>query len=362
MLLTALAVPLLIGAEQYGKYAAVFAVPAFLQSTIEAFAVLRLHAGPTNRGFWHAYIGLSVAALAISGLIYRYIFGLDVALWAIVLGCALLFRSLCSALVYTDERVQYVRISVLAEGVTFFSYALVLAFAYLSGSLNYTTPLFMIVLGAFISGSFVLWWYLRATDGVPTNRPQGGEPPTALSLRMLMSRSYEDFSLTLMPLFLATSFGLAVAGEFRIIVSGMKVVSKLFPFRYETILRGIRAGEFNAVLFAKISLLFIALGGIVAVFLFFLRGHLFLAEDTPLWSIGFATGFLVASLAAFPAAAVYSRSAIVLSTFSAALTCLAIGMGSLTGFVGLFITMTVVTYLAIVHTLIYRREGASAGQ
>lgn len=352
MLLTALAVPLMIGAEHYGRYAAIFAVPAFLQSTIEAFAVLSLHAGPARTVFWKIYGGLSSGALLTSWLIYQLTFGSAEALWAVGLGAALLFKSLCIALVYTDERIDYVKISIFAEMISFACYALVLYVTYARGDLSYTVPLLMVITGSTLSGCLVLRWYVQAVRIAKTSRSTEQDPPAELSLRMLLSRSYEDFALTLMPLFLAQSFGLVVAGEFRVIVSGMKVVSKLFPFRYETILRGIRAGEFDATLFSKISLAFIGVGFIVSLLLYLIRGHLFLAEDTPLWSIALSTGFLVTSLAAFPVATIYSPVGLAVSTIGAAMTCLSIWLGSLTGFIGMFITLTVVTYVGTVQTLL----------
>jgi len=342
MMLTAFAVPLLVGAEQYGQYAAVFALPAFLQSGIEAYAVLSLSRGVRSRSFWLSYAGLSLGAALVSALVCAYLFDHAAAVWAGALAAGLMFRGAASALVYTHLSISFVRVNVTAEAVTFAVYVIVLLLGLAVQAPPYSIPLAMVVTASLVAGTVLLLAGLKPDvvgDQETASHERGG-------WRFLWARSYEDLSLTLMPLFLANCFGLSVAGEFRVIVSGMKVLSKLFPFRYEVILRGSRLGEFDIRTFAKVSAVFVLLGFGIAAILYLMRGNVFLSEGTAMWIVALSSGALVASLAAFPVATLYSVRPVVISTAAAFATLASVIFGVLPLFLALFIVMNFATFAA----------------
>lgn len=353
MLLTAFVVPLMIGAEQYGQYAAVFALPAFLQSGIEAYAVLNLSRGIRTRSFWLSYSGLALGATLVSALVCGYLFDPYAAVWAGALSAALMFRGAASALVYTHLSISFVRVNVTAEALTFGVYLIVLLLGLIAQASPYTIPLAMVVTASLVAGSYLLHKGMQpvGTTDQQASTERGG-------WRFLWARSYEDLSLTLMPLFLASSFGLSLAGEFRVIVSGMKVLSKLFPFRYEVILRGSRLGEFDIRTFAKVSAIFVLLGFGVAAVLFLMRGNIFLSEGTPIWVVALSSGALVASLAAFPVATLYSLHPMVVSTAAAVATLASVIFGVLPLFLALFIGMNFATFATSLIALMDRQRAS----
>lgn len=355
MVLTAFAVPLIIGAEEYGRYATLFAVPAFFQSAVEAYAVLNLTKGAGGRSFWASYVGLAATALLVTALTYYWLIDVSAAAWSVVLGAALIYRSAGSALVYTRESVSFVRVNVAAEFITFGVYAAVLGVGLIVVAPPFSIPLLMIIGASLVAGSYLLRAAIKSgrmplTSAAPA---LGGHP-----VRFLLSRTYEDLTLTLMPLFVASSFGLIAAGEFRIIVSGMKVVSKVFPFRYEVILRGIRSGEFKTASFVKVACVFLVLGLGIAGVLYFIRGVIFLSADTPLWATALSTGMLVTTLAAFPVATLYSVRPIVVSTVAAAATFLSVLFGSMSLFLMMFIAMNAATFAVTIGTLLRQERDA----
>lgn len=345
MAVNALAVPAVIGIEAYGKFAAVFAAPAILQSTLEAYAAVSLSASSRDRRFWPRFSGIAAVALAGVFVLYFAIFDVTAAILSVGLGATMIFRGSVSSAVYMG-RAEPVALIVLSEFITLAVYLSVLALALYLGSTSYVIPIAMIFFASICSGVMML--ALRGKQAAPS--AEGVRPP--LSLHLLLSRFYEDAIITVTPLFLAKVFGLTVAGDFRILASLMKGLSKAFPFRWEMLLRSIKIGQFHYGTFFKFAMVFAA-SGIPLYAAVVLQPFVTLSHPS-IALITLTAGMLVTSLAAFPAAAALSPGISVAAVVSA--FCL-FGAGAITArlpvFVAIYSATNVFIFcytLAVLHT------------
>jgi hypothetical protein len=113
--------------------------------------------------------------------------------------------------------------------------------------------MFMITLASSVSFLFLLQaiWPKERLD-CKIVKDDIGPLSSKVIAKSLMLRLFEDGFLTLSPLLLVFAVSNNAAGQFRIIVSFIKVAYKFFPFRYEILMRDVssRMQSFHRLLFA----------------------------------------------------------------------------------------------------------------
>lgn len=348
MLLLAGLVPWLIGVEAYGRFAALIALPGTVQSAFEAFAVVILAKyGRRDMLDWPILRVMLPIALAFA-LAFFVLLAPGEALLASIMTVLLFSRSYAFAIAISSGGLT--RQIMESEGLILVAYVLVILAGFVLGIRNQTLPVLMV-----IAGSLLSTWYLLRSTQMPQillpRRPDVSRPalPLGMALRGATARAYEDGLLTLSPLVLAAVGSASIAGQFRIFVSVVKVAYKLFPYRYEVVMRDVISGRQRFKSLALASAAF-AVGSLVVAAV----GYLALRPQGYAWLavlVG-ATGAVVASLALYPVSSTieprmpFAFLAGLMATFA---------LAWLYGVAGFVVGFTVTSYAVMIASLVIIR-------
>lgn len=338
-------VPWHIGVENYGRFAALIAIPGLVQSFFEAFCVsILLRYG--RKDMLDRPILVVVLPIVAAFVIAFFLLLTPVhALLASAMTVFLFCRSFAFALAVSSGILT--RELAMSEGLILVCYVGIALLGIPLGIRDFTLPMIMVVVACAVSS----WYLLRAirTRQVMTSdRPGVGIPPLPLSmaLRAVSARAYEDGSLTLSPLVLALTVSPAMAGQFRIFVSAIKVAYKLFPFRYEVVMRDVTSGR-QAFRALAIACTFYAVGSV----LISVAGFFMIQLEQYGWLLPLVavSGAVVSCLSMYPVSSMMSRRLPL---------CLLIGLAgtyflsSLLGTTGFVIGFSLTSYFVMVGSLI----------
>ena len=253
MVVLAFLIPILIGVEEYGKYAAMYAIPGFFQGMIETFVMLMLMKSILNKPFLKVFFSIVVVAIVMIFTISFFLFQLKEVFLILTLFCCLIFRATLISGVYNNTEVSINKI-IIGELLTLLTYVLIIFACYFFYIRSYLLPLFTVCGGAVFSGIYFLRFLRIGTkDNIEKIK-------TKEVVRSLLARTYEDSLLTLTPILIINVFNAKIAGEFRIITSIIKGMLKLFPYKYELIVRYVKEGSFRIESLIKFSIIFIFFG------------------------------------------------------------------------------------------------------
>jgi len=344
MFTLALLVPYVIGFFEYGKYAALYAIPGFFQGMIETYVMLLLvKSSLTSAVLKHILILAFVATLLVFSITLS-VFELRSALYVIPLFISLLFRSVVTSMAYSNVKLELTKV-IIAEALTLLLYILILAACIIGGIDTFYVPYYMVIGGAIISAIYLLGFIKKSYVSEPQDLMTADK---IFSPRNLLARIYEDLFITVAPLLMMRAFGATIAGEYRVILSFFKGISKVFPYKYELILRSVREGNFDSVKFIKASAIF-CIPGIVAFALYpFIIRYTDLKLTYELVIIVLAAGPVVSLLVIFPLGVMFLRLLPVI-TVIAFFICFMMGwqVGVL-GFTISFLISNILFYLYII--------------
>jgi hypothetical protein len=297
-------VPWYIGLESYGVFAALIALPGFIQSSFEAYAIAILSGGGSRdtlrKAIKFVLIPLTVAILVS----YIHFAGFFAGSVATVMALLLFYRSYAFAVAISTGTMtsRLMRSDFLIVLV----YLVVLSACTVFGVRDHLLPAAMVCGASLLSG-----WYLLHAPGVATRSFLSKETktetrlPKDLVFRAASARLYEDGFLSLSPLVLAAATSTIAAGQFRVFVSVVKALYKLFPVRYEVAIRDLFRGDLRASPLVRASWIFCAASLVVAA-----AGFAVVDAGAYGWIVVLAAsgGAAVSSLALYPAVCSVDRA------------------------------------------------------
>ncbi len=231
MFMMSFGVPTVIGLSDYGRYAALFALPASVSVFVQGLFSAHLSTSDPGR-FRSSAVTLNM--LVVSGTLCLGAWFLDI--WDAVALATMMavmlerFRHEILALLANADK--YTRALRMGELLGAISTMLFLGAAFSAGMTTYMLPVAILVVNQLLS-IFCLARVARLRPWTPS-RP---------SIRHLFSggvssmfvRAHEEIFITQAPLALSFFAGDRASGMFRVTVSVMKIVFKAFPFRYEKV-------------------------------------------------------------------------------------------------------------------------------
>jgi hypothetical protein len=221
--------PLIIGIEEYGRYASYFSIPGFFLGLTE---LLGFTSGVKKENLmpsFHSYlticllsiVGTSVTALFLN-MSFIYLF--------LLLIPSLVKNWIYGVLAQIDSDIVEFMLKV--EIFFLFSSVLSVLCIFFLGVDDFRLPILVYFFGQSI---VILFLYPRYFSLKILHSFRLGR----ISLNVFLRRSYEDFYITLSPLLISVNYGNHIAGSFRLNISLMKALSKSVPLRYELFLRDI---------------------------------------------------------------------------------------------------------------------------
>lgn len=331
-------VPWYVGMESYGEFAALIAVPGLIQSSFEAYAIAFLSGNGDRRNLRKAISFVLIPSAIILFIGYAGFIGISVGFVTAVVASTLYYRSYGFAVAISTGRMtsQLMR----SDALILCIYLGVLFVCVALGVRDYLLPSAMVCGASFISG----WYLLRGADALCSRYDdvEKQEPlPKKLALRAASARLYEDGFLSLSPLILAAATSSAAAGQFRVFVSAIKAIYKLFPVRYEIAMRDLVRGCLRLSLISKASWSFSVVSVVAAV-----AGYALLDVSAYGWILVLtgSAGAAVASLALYPAVCSVDKVVTVLCVFLMAFT---FGLAFLWGVLGFSIGFACASYIVM---------------
>jgi hypothetical protein len=299
MFVLALIVPYLIGLSEYGYYASLYSIPGFFQGMLETYLMLLLfNNGFSIPSFKHFTSILFVSFFVISILVFLTL-GKTAVFTALILYLFMVIRSIALALAYHCLKIGVFSI-IVSELIVFLVYSLIILDVQLGSQIlgfkkNFLLPLSMICIASIPSSLFLLWKIKPFISNLLTD-----EKDASFDLRNLLARIYEDLFFSLAPLVTFKIFGSKTAGEYRLILSIFKGISKIFPFKYELLLRNLKEGDFSFSRFKKLSFLFIILGFTSTFILIYFINLGYFPRISHLYLILLSSGFVITLLVVYP--------------------------------------------------------------
>jgi hypothetical protein len=257
-------VPAMIGLSNYGTFAAIYALPGALQSSMEVY-LLTSQKKPTSEYPFRQHVTFLSITLAPTFGFYLACYSLPIALCSVILLVALSARTLFSTRVIHLPINALVRYYILNELIVAGAYFAVIGSALKFGVLNHYLPLSMLILSNLIS---IVYFYVSGISALVAESASGNEKNSNNS-RGWLGKIYEEIYLTLPPLALSIYVSPGFAGQFRVAVSIFKAASKVFPLRFEIIQQSIDRGTFKWSTFKRLCLLAGASGLVVFILLYF---------------------------------------------------------------------------------------------
>jgi hypothetical protein len=339
MLILAVVVPWYIGLSAYGIFAASITVPGLIQSPFEMICVSILSQQKRIDALRGAVLFIAVPALVFLVIGNFYLLPLARSMLVSATALTLLVRSYVFSISISQGGLTN-RI-VKSEFITLGAYLTVISISYLFSLRNETVPLLMIIASNTMAIAFL---FKRSYIPVNIFKPRlDTTPPVSLRTHVKAASltTFEDGYLTMSPLLLAALFSPIDAGHFRVFVSISKAAYKLFPFRYEIVLRELGNISFRSL---AVSTSFFSLAPPLVAGT--LRMILPPNEHT-LFLILFAfSGATAACLAMFPAACSTDARVLHLALLGLAAIGFSALLVGLTGFVITFGAATAVLLLA----------------
>ena len=238
MLILAGFVPWFIGIENYGYFSAIAALPGMIQSSFEAYCVAVLakyqRRDVVDIVIWRVILPVSFCIATGFLLLLDPLY----AVLAVVMVVLMFCRSYYFAVLITSEGLT--RKIIQGEFVVTIVYSVTIGLAAMCGMDDYLLPILMVTLSSVV----YVWLLMRtckSSSKVLPRMPRVQLPQISFPfyIRSATARAYEDGFLSLAPLVLTLTSSAAVAGQFRVYVSIVKAAYKMFPYRYEIVVRDI---------------------------------------------------------------------------------------------------------------------------
>lgn len=260
MLLLAAFIPWYIGLSEYGKFYAIFAIPGIVQSTFETWCISTISRARVRTSPVPLIVGACLAALFLV-IINTYLERIPsyMVFSGIFLAAVLCFRTYGYAIAISLN--AGVRDAVISELMIFGSYLIVCLVGISFEIRGATLPFLMVTTACLTSGIYLLYMRqpLKKEGVINSDLAFNAAAERKRGFSALFGRLYEDGVITLSPLVLAAIVNPVVAGQFRVFSSVVKLLYKLFPYRYEIVIRDMFRGVLNVSKLLRISALFSAL-------------------------------------------------------------------------------------------------------
>lgn len=337
-------VPWYVGMDSYGSFAALIALPGFVQSSFESYAIAVLSASRKKSALRKAIWFVLVPVLVALFFAYTYFLSFFIAVIATIMAALLFYRSYAFAVAISSGSMtsRLMRSDVLI----FSAYLGVIVISAGLGIRDYLLPVAMVCGASLLSG----WYLLHAPGGANQmnllSRSEKEESlPKGLAIRAASARFYEDGFLSLSPLVLAAATSSVPAGQFRVFVSAVKAAYKLFPLRYEVAMRELLHGKLRRALLVRASWIFCAISIVVAIV-----GSFFLDTVEYGWLLVLvaSAGASVASLALYPAVSSVDK---VMTFWCVGLLVFSFGLAFLWGLLGFALGFAGASYIVMLRSL-----------
>lgn len=342
-------IPWYIGVEDYGRFAAVIAIPGLFQSFFEAYCVSILLRYKQRAILRRTIVFIVIPLIVFISVSFFLYLPLLHAVLTSAATVALFCRSYTFAIAISSGSLT--RVIATSEGLIFLCYIIIALLGIHFEIRDITLPIVMIGVASAIS--FLQLQHVIRDRQIFASMGKS-ESIKALPLNViigaLLVRAFEDGLLTLSPLVLALTVSTTIAGQFRILVSAIKVVYKLFPFRYEVVMRDVGSGDQS---FHKLSLACVLCS--VSSVLLALIAHLFIPTEGYQWLLPLVavSGAVVSCLAVYPVSCVKDRRISPALMVGIVVTYL---LSFLFGIIGFVVGFSVTSYSVMASSLIVIRK------
>lgn len=260
MCIAAIAVPAIIGVEQYGKYASLFAIPGAVSGFIETIFILSAGLTRLNIRDTKKIASLILAVSCIAIVLCYATFGFEYACCSLAIIAIFSFRSLWMSRVLGKHGNNLFRPLLISDTLTTLGYVLAIALSASTDFLDYRMPILMVLIGGTLSGTSYMLFF-RRLDSQKSDKPE----IIQLKLGHIIGRTYEELFYTLFPLILNHLKSSHEAGLYRITISVFKGISKIFPYRYETFATQSSVGSFASRVFIRDAMIFTLLWSLICL-------------------------------------------------------------------------------------------------
>ncbi len=243
-------IPTLIGINQYGYFAKLYAIPSILAGLIDSYY---LSSSSKNELFDYESLKnpliklINYLNLFFIILLFSVLIGIKLSLWTNLLASLAIFNSLLirwriTFLFHRIRKKTILKDSTIFEtiNITFYLFSFLLFFLLIQNQLLDNDYLFLIpCLIISLSGTIIFYYSQSKVKNLIPNKlgslQENKKDKKALDqiLKIIFFRSYEDIFISIMPLIFFEVFGSTVAGQSRIVISIIKGISKVFPHRYD---------------------------------------------------------------------------------------------------------------------------------
>ncbi len=305
--------PFVIGVENYGIYASVFAIPGFFHGSLETYLIRSLNNSKDN--FFISFLIFLIFSIVLILLINLSFFDLEKSLYAIILFLSLIFRSFFYSI--ATQKTKKLNSVILSEWVISLVYLFILFYCYIENVYSYSVPILMICFSCIISGFFLAFHSKNYLKKISFKSPK------KLNFIDLFGRLYEDLFITTSPLIIYIFFSAKESGFFRILISIIKALFKLFPYKYEVLFLALKNKSFDKIRFNNFIKIFNFLSILLTVFLFFFSKFYFINYFTYFILMLSLSGFVIGLLVIYPVLKFNLRSLIITLFFFCILCLLA---------------------------------------
>lgn len=216
-------VPFYVGLDNYGLYAAVFAVPGILSALYETSLVI-------NKKIDYVFVFYtSFAGVCLNW----FLFDFGSAINTLLIICVLFLRGVVYTNILKLNSTEFSVVYRNSELFSIISFFTMFLFLHLVGA---DANIVTFLLFHSMNLSFVIFGFLYLKRHFMFNLPKHDNSKGKIRnvVKMCTYRIYEDYVFTFSPVIVALSGGASLAGEFKLYTSIMKLFIKFYPVRYET--------------------------------------------------------------------------------------------------------------------------------
>ena len=206
--------PLVIGIENYGLYASLYAIPGFFHGSLETYLIRTLNKNQKN--FLSNFIFFCLISLIIIFCLTYFFFGFEMIFYSLILYIGLIFRSFFYSI--ATQKTNKLQSVIYSEWIISFVYVFILGYCYFNQFKSFIIPIIMIVASCFIGGVFLFYFSKSYLKNISFTLAKNH------NFIDLFGRLYEDLFITSSPLIVYNFFGAKESGIFRILVSVLKAL------------------------------------------------------------------------------------------------------------------------------------------
>ena len=253
---SAFIIPQIIGLKEYGKYTALFSIPGVIQVLIESLFISTFRNNTKSKIKKITIVSYIIAFVTLISISVFLFTSFDVFLISLLL-ISMLERVRWSVLFLYQSTNIYTKVSQDVELKTFLINIIFILIGITRDYHTYLLPFSMIFTSMTVS--IFLFFTSYQSKYITTHTTKNTESEINKYYVAPFIRTFEELFLTLPPLLISKILSFEEAGKFRISISIVKFLFKLYPLRYDLVIAEYHNRLFNHSIALKFSLFIILL-------------------------------------------------------------------------------------------------------